>query len=166
MDENLVGDINIDVQKFPRVARLYAYWENLARPQSWADVDLMDMHEIAPILFVADVLDDGASLSFRYRFIGTKIVEIFNLDATGKTVEEAFEGERRELIIEAYSNVVNSKSPHLGIRSQANRDRGHVRMAVLTLPLFDPSGDVNMLLGINDFSVMNADERRDFQGRV
>ncbi len=152
MNTTLSGDARADSQLFQNTARLYSYWDELpfAPMPSWTDVNLMDVYEIAPLIFVADVIRSGSAPKFVYRFVGTKIVELFQYDATGMSVEDAFEDERRALILEAYSFVVNSNSPQLGIRAQATRGRDFVQGAVLTLPLFDAEGDVNMLLGIND----------------
>ena len=169
MEPTLSGDAKADAEKFPMTAELYAYWSELPRaPQpAWADVDLMAIYRIAPLIFVADVVSQtGGTNQFVYRFVGTRIVDIFGVDATGKAVEEAFEGNRAQKIIEAYRYVIEAGKPQLGIRQQANRERGHVRMAVLTVPLFDAAGKVDMLMGINDFSVMDADEVRHFRGHL
>jgi hypothetical protein len=164
MDTMLSGDAQTDAQNFPMTARLYAYWEGLksAPEPCWADVDLMDIYEFVPLVFVADVLPSGNANKFRYRFVGTKIVEMFGLDATGKTVEQAFEGERAALILDVYNSIVTSKSPQLGLRGQANKERGFVHMVVLTVPLFNARGEVDMLMGVNDFSVMNEEDGANF----
>jgi hypothetical protein len=168
LEESLIGVAKTDAQKFPMTAKLYSYWEKLPsspRPM-WSSVDLMTIFDIAPWMFVADVVRSEMSLRFVYRFVGTKIVDAFGLDPTGMSADEAFEGDRLTLMTEAYTYIINSKKAQLGFRQQANKQRGFVRMAVLTVPLYDQEGTVNMLMGINDFSIMNETERHEYRGEI
>lgn len=120
MDSILSGNVAEDANLFPMTAQLYAYWSDLPSAPSWTDVDLMAIHRLAPFVFVADVVGAAAPYRFVYRYVGTKIVDAFGLDATGKAVEEAFESERAQRMIEAYTYVGTNGLPQLGIRRQAN----------------------------------------------
>jgi len=120
----------------------------------------MALYDIAPQIFVADVGTAGDALTFTYRYVGTRIVTAFGFDATGMTVEQAFEGEYMEQIRDAYLYVVSEKSPQFGVRQQANENRDYVRMAVLTVPLFGAGGRVEKIMGLADFSVMEEKSPR------
>jgi len=154
MEIELSGVAAEDAALFPKTARLYEYWRGLVPPACWDDVDLMALYDIAPQIFVADVEPNGDAFTFTYRYVGTRIVTAFGFDATGMSVEDAFEGEHMEQIRDAYLYVVSNKSPQFGVRHQANEDRDYVRMAVLTVPLFGADGRVEKILGLADFSVM------------
>lgn len=160
MEIELTGDAAEDAALFPRTARLFDYWRSLAPPPCWGGVDLMVLYDIAPQIFVADVGTAGDALTFTYRYVGTRIVTAFGFDATGMTVEQAFEGEYMEQIRDAYLYVVSEKSPQFGVRQQANENREYVRMAVLTVPLFGAGGRVEKIMGLADFSVMEEKSPR------
>ena len=149
----------IDPREFENTRRLFTYWLELggtAELPSWKAVNLMSLHDIAPTMFVVDLVRDQQSVSYCYRYVGTKIVDTFGIEATGKTVEEVYEGERRKDIIDAYNDVVDGRQPHCGIRSQANLDREFIKFAVLTAPLFEVDGTVDKLIGVKEFLAGNG----------
>lgn len=153
MNEAPTAASRADALAYPNAAALFTYWEDLPsapRPR-WADVDLMAISKTAPNIFVVDVLRGDGPLDFRFRYLGTRNVEMFSADVTGRTVRSAFDDPGREIIAAAYTFVVETGQPQQGIRFHAVEGRDFIRFSALTLPLFDADGAVEKLIGAADF---------------
>ncbi|MBU6443561.1 MAG: PAS domain-containing protein [Alphaproteobacteria bacterium] len=59
-----------------------------------------------------DVVDEGTGvLRFRYRMMGTRLVENFGGEFAGKFVEELFDGEKHRLLNDMYETVCEARRP-------------------------------------------------------
>jgi hypothetical protein len=64
------------------------------------------------------------TLRFRYRLVGTWVVEKWGYDMTGKFVDELPDPERLALVLEKYQTVVETRQP-LCIRGKRIMDKRH-----------------------------------------
>ncbi len=109
----------------PRLGALYAYWDvkraGRAMPTR-ADLDPIEMRDWLGNLVLIDATADGR---FVYRLYGTKFVDSFGLDMTGRSVDD-LPADQRERVRSDYEAV---------------RSTGHPRARLYTA-LFDntPSG--------------------------
>jgi|GEM_PF-4482932 len=139
---------------YAKLKRFYQYYLSLYKTSDlprWSDVDLESLYDIASTMFVADLEETEDGRTYRYRYVGTKIVSHFGIEPTRKTVEEVYEGNRAEAILKAYDQIIESEKPQCAIRSQANLQRDYIKFAVLTAPLFNSFGKVEKLIGVKQF---------------
>lgn len=142
-----------DYRTCPILSGAFRYW-NQKRGSgrtmpSRRDIDPIEVPQFLPHLQLTEVTDCGER--FRYRLVGTAIIEAFGTEVTGKYVDELFSGERYRFIYEFYRVVcvtrqpVFSRSLYLGTKDvdlTANR---------LLLPLSADGVQVNMILGALTF---------------
>ena len=112
------------------------------------DIDPTDLPTLLPNLQLIDVaLGDR----FRYRLIGTALVEAFGRDYTGQYADELFVGVRAESIATVYRAVRDGQtSMFLRSRYLTTKDIDLVANR-LYLPLSGNGRDVNMILGALTF---------------
>lgn len=138
-----------DRERFPDLARFQQIWEGYRgnRPMpGWNDFDFMDFPmEFIPRMFIVDV--DRVANEFRYRFIGTKVVEMEGRDYTGRTVDDLeFGGGEASFKKQFEALVVDPKPTFFVIKaiSQANVHR--TLYAGLRLPLSSDGVTVDKIL--------------------
>lgn len=74
----------------PNILRLYRYWLDLAperRLPGRQHIDPLSFHDLLPGIWILDV--ERNPLRFRYRLVGTRIVEASGREVTGLYMEEA-----------------------------------------------------------------------------
>src|SRR5262245_46601200 len=96
----------------PRMFELYDYWLGLrhghAMP-SRADIDPVRIPRHLQNLLLVDVLHDP--LRFRYRLIGTRVVDATGEDRTGRFFDEVAFFARHQVVTEQYEAVVSTRRP-------------------------------------------------------
>lgn len=134
----------------PLLNDLVAYWDakragRLAPRRS--DIDPAELKAHLPRLLLFDVLDDGAD--FRFRLVGTAIVQGMGRDSTGRRMSDVYADEPSILksLVEGFRRVVAEKRPVFA-RGPIFwvPDREQRRFVSVTLPLSDDGATVNILL--------------------
>lgn len=113
-----------------------------------ADLDpVVDLREIAQHLFLVDVEHDP--IRFRFRLVGTEVVQHVGLDMTGRYLDELIAAEEEyEKAKPDYVETAQTLVPTTRIMKFMTADRGlYVNYERLLLPLSDDGELVNMLLG-------------------
>lgn len=148
--------------------RMHAYWESKrggnAMPAR-ADIDPVDFSWALGNVCLLDV--ETAPLRFRYRLAGTRLTRLYEVDLTGRDVDEIRPIEFRNLVRSHLQEVVETATPNLYCLSITNNGGPQTYMR-LALPLRGPNGEVAMILMIIDFvgptpedtDVMAATRRR------
>ncbi|MAN81096.1 MAG: hypothetical protein CMM77_06590 [Rhodospirillaceae bacterium] len=135
-----------------RTRRVWEYWRRQAGSApapSWNNIKLIDLYRDAPIMLVLDVLLRPDVADFRYRFVGTTIVQnrwkLDTPDHTGLTYFEVSHQYDFQEVKESYDRCVSAGHPILLQRSFETYDASgtHER---LILPIQEPSGDVDKLI--------------------
>ncbi len=134
--------------------RLLRYWRRLAengRLPARADIAPSDMIPLLPWLVLVDVTGPE---SFRYRLVGTGIVEHVGFDATGMDVGEAYQGGDWPTIAKDYFYVARERKPCLTVFSTAFDPDNPTPLNYrrLLLPLAGDGENVDMFLGAIQFS--------------
>jgi hypothetical protein len=133
----------------PQISALAAYWETKRGDRfapRRADIDPAEIREHMPRLFMIDVLPRG---EYRYRLVGTELVERTGRDPTGKTLSQ-LQAERPGAHDERkhrYDQVVATRRPifsrgevyWLGDDEYRRFECGH-------FPLSDDGKTVNIIL--------------------
>ncbi len=140
----------IDGVDEPLLNELVAYWEakragRMAPRRS--DIDPIELKAHLPRLLLLDVLQAG--VDFRYRLIGTAIVQGMGHDSTGRRVSEVFADHPALLkgVLERFRRVVVKQVPIFTRgRTLWIPDREHRRYVAVGMPLSEDGVRVNMIL--------------------
>jgi len=136
------------VEASGRLGQLLAYWRDLApgRIPGRCHVDPISIGPaLLPYIFLTDVLDGGRR--FRWRLIGTHIVNHAGSDDTGHELEATIAPQMRQTIIGHYREVVRERQPLCHRSEFVGRDRRIYRYERLLLPLAANGQTVDMILG-------------------
>ncbi|HYM30423.1 MAG TPA: PAS domain-containing protein [Candidatus Cybelea sp.] len=140
----------IDKPALPIIQELVDYWEKKRAGRmapSRAEIDPAELKAHLPHIHLIDVIDGGAD--FRYRLVGTSIVQGLGRDNTGKRVSELY-GDRPEVcarIIARFALVVTEKRPIFSRgRIWWMPDRNFRGLAGGSVPLSDDGVNVNIIL--------------------
>lgn len=132
----------------PRLADLLAYWQNRVsdgRLPARPEFDPLELRALIGQMYVIDVV--GAPAHYRYRLIGTGIVEPAGADATGKTVREVFGAGYSDAVVRAFDHVVKSRRPLRFSGRMQWHDREFMAYESLLLPLASDRRTVDVLFG-------------------
>lgn len=111
------------------------------------DFDPADVPALLPHLQLVDIVDGR----FRFRLVGTALVDAFGRDYTGCFPDEMFEGPRGEMICDVYRTVCAARRP-MFLRSRYITTKNVDLVANrLYLPLSSDDKAVDMILGALDF---------------
>lgn len=115
------------------------------------DIDPTEIPRLLAHLQMIDVIDRGAR--FRYRLVGTAIVETFGQDYTGRFVDEQFLGARGDFIQKIYRTVCDERRP-VFLRNDYRTAKGLSIVAVrLFLPLSQDGEQVSIIVGACRFEL-------------
>lgn len=111
------------------------------------DFGLEVLHRIGvlPYAMVVDVIGGGAS--FRFRLVGTRIVEMASRDATGRTFEEAYPAPLAAKFAEVHRWVTVERRPARYTGSLYFHGKDYYSFELLWLPLTDGGTDAAINLG-------------------
>ncbi len=137
-----------------RLTRLFRYWSGKrgGRPcPDRADIDPLDIPDLLPILFLADV--EGEGTAFRFRLVGSEFVRKYGLDFTGRTLEQVNNHAYSDAIVRDYSDCAKRCMPLVSRNSFINDQGVYWKYERVLLPLGDGTGRVGMLLGGMDINL-------------
>jgi len=156
----------------PKNEQVLAYWRRKAGQRampSRADLDpVIDLPKLTMHLFLVDV--ERGAMRFRFRLVGTGVVDHVGRDMTGKYLDELFDHEKHYIEVkEDYLEVVRSRMPRRGVVRFFSELRGMTaNYERLLLPMSDDGQRVNLLFGscsplsarMLEDAMFEADERR------
>lgn len=135
----------------PALAFLLNYWnakrgDRLMPKRS--EIHASEIKQYLPWIFIVEAVPEQND--YRYRLIGTLVTQYFQLDATGKTVREAF-GPAGEAVVQnvlySYDRVMAERKP-LRVGGKMNWMEGNFEeFDSLYLPLSDDGENANVFLG-------------------
>jgi hypothetical protein len=124
---------------------LLVYWRSKhvdGRPPGRQDIDpAVDLPKLVANLLIADVVPEG----YRYRLVGSAIVERHKEEMTGKLAgtSKFLQRVNRELIA-TYDTVRNEQKPKLLVSGVSKDD--HAGAVTIILPLLGKGGETEKLL--------------------
>jgi hypothetical protein len=102
----------------PRINRFHEYWKGKRSAEHAvplrADVDPAELRELLPNIVIIEV--EQPPLRFRYRLVGTRVVEFNKLDFTGIYLG-TIGWEEEQQLVDTCVDVVSSKQPLCGFYS-------------------------------------------------
>lgn len=125
---------------------MLSYWQKKNRGNgcpSRADIDPADFKEYLPNVMLIDVRHEP--LDFKYRLIGTGIVDRSTRDYTGTRVMDLKHQRKPSIIWSLYERTALERKPALMMIPYLNDETRYAE--IQTLPLSQDGTDINMLLG-------------------
>jgi hypothetical protein len=141
----------LDTLESPILRRFYEYYREKsgARPYpSRRDLDPVDFSYALGDITLIDVAYDP--LRFSFRLDGSRHVERFGFDLTGRSLDEFPYPEMRQAIFDSYRDVVENRQARRYHRDLESSGRWF-RYETLVLPLSDDGERVNMLISAISF---------------
>jgi hypothetical protein len=132
--------------------RAYAYWQGKLsgrRMPSRKDLEPTEIPELLANIVLVDVSHDP--LDFRYRLIGTAIVERIAFDYTGKRFTEIAHQQPGSKVWETAARICEERAPLTSDIPYVGPDQWVRGYRDLYLPLSDDGDRVNMIVGIVEF---------------
>jgi hypothetical protein len=141
-----------DFRADPVLRAVLDYWERRRGARAMPrrrDIDPAELRQVLPHIQITEVIDGGAR--FRYRLVGTAIVEAFGAEFTGKYVDELVSGERDSFVHACYRAVCAARRPAF-VRSKyiTTKDIDLTANRVLA-PLSEDGEQVSQILGALTF---------------
>lgn len=125
---------------------LLAYWQAKhveGRPPSRGDIDpVVDHPLLAANLLIADVMPEG----YRYRLVGSAVVERHKQEMTGRLAGSSrFLQKVRSQLLQSFDAVRDDQKPRL-LKTGVSDNPDHATAMTLVLPLVAPTGETEKLL--------------------
>ncbi len=133
----------------PHLRDLFDYWTARVTRQHLPSRKQLDPIDIPHLLSTIARIDvEETPRRYRYRLVGTRLVDWFKRDFTGLYLgETGAVGQDDEILRRCYSDVVEQRAPMVEINCRPHLDRPYRNYERLILPLEDhQSKRVNMLL--------------------
>jgi hypothetical protein len=126
---------------------LYNYWKLKAGNRELparADIDPSEIPHLLPYLCLVDVV--GEAEAFRYRLIGTKVVDLRGRDVTGRWVDDALYPKNFRDVATMMSSAIEARAPVVGRNRFWGSGKIWSKVEWLNLPLSTDGGRIDMLL--------------------
>lgn len=148
-----------DARSHPHLAALLDYWLSIEPPgrlPGRQHLDPLDLpRPLLPWLYLLDVVprQDGAP-HFRFRLIGTALVEKFERDSTGRRFDELYEPEAVRRMEVGLRRAIAEGRPVAAERSMPVRGREFLRFKRLICPLAADGETVDMTIGVHGYNAL------------
>lgn len=132
----------------PTVRGVFDYWQRRRGARAMparADIQPADIPRLLRHVYLLDVLP--APRDFRFRLIGTGIIERYGEDHTGKRIGEVFAEPTLSLARRLFATAADEQRPVRASGPVAWRNDEHVTFELVALPLAEDGGGVNMIFG-------------------
>ncbi|WP_119300455.1 PAS domain-containing protein [Dongia deserti] len=154
--QKMASSFDRSIVRSERIGRLNTYWQAKAKGgvPSRAEIDPVDVRELLPNLMMIDAIGDP--VRFRYRLVGTRVVQYTGFDFTGRCLDEmVFQG--RDFIEQCYRRMLEEKRPIFGHYAWLVRSRHFGQCEFALFPLSDDGVTVNRSISIEDYERMERD---------
>ncbi len=142
----------LDYRNDPFLGPALEYWEE-ARGARFApcraDIQASRFRaQLRHMQFIDVVRDGGHERHFRYRMVGTQLVENFGSEFAGKFVNDLFDGEKRRFLNELYHSICDARRP-MFVHCHYRAIKGLVfKSNRLYFPLSEDGETVSMIMGV------------------
>lgn len=144
--------VGLDGELGPLTRQLFDYWleKRGDRPMpARRDLDPIEMPKILPHIMLMDV--EPSTGRMKFRLVGTRVVQMFGADNTGRYLDEVDFGEQRPLILESYHTALERAAGHHRRMGFINKDGLKYEMERLIMPLSSDGGrTVDKLISLLD----------------
>ncbi|MBX3445176.1 MAG: PAS domain-containing protein [Parvibaculaceae bacterium] len=143
----------------PKLAALHAWWRAKQEAKAGAlpsrgDVDPAELRHMLPHIALVDVLRDP--LDWRYRLVGTRLVEVMGGERTGKRMRELLTPPAIEGSVVLMTRLLETRMPLAFTGTLYWLEREYVGFHALALPLSSTGADIDMAVMGLDFGIPDA----------
>jgi hypothetical protein len=136
----------------PILKRMVAFWDQKRCGRGWplrADLDPIDFWFAVGYVSLIDVRPGNTPASRRYffRLDGTRQVELFGVDFTGKFLDQAADAEGTRVAELSYGAAVDQGEPQYHVREVEFHERP-IQYEAVILPLSKTGARVDMLMTV------------------
>lgn len=138
----------VDRIEAEKLRDIYRYWRRKCRERAFpsrADIEPTEIPALLSHVFLIDVVDGGRD--FRYRLLGTHIVESVGFEFTGQLVSEFMRDREQELRAQDYHRLVESREPQHVIGNMVAFGRDYMRYERVLCPLSSDGEAIDMIFG-------------------
>jgi hypothetical protein len=114
-----------------------------------ADLDPLDIKQLLPNLFIADV--EHNPFRIRYRLVGTRAIEATGMDITGRYLDELLPADGTEPWMEYYHQAYRARSPVFGASDAPTTSGGRFTYEFGLFPLRKGGSSVAQFVAIEDY---------------
>lgn len=144
----------------PRILRFHDYWKARRTTERLvplrADLDPTDLRELLPNLIIIEV--EQQPMRFRYRLVGTRVVDFNKLDFTGLYLGSiGWEGEQQ--LVDGCTDVAVGKRPLFGFYTWTTRSGNIAKCEFGVFPFSHDGQTVAQIVILEDY-----DFPRDYSG--
>lgn len=107
--------------------------------------DPLDVHKIMPFILILELALDGDTKNFHYRLCGTRCVDLFGIDYTGKTLGDDLPPDATETYRSEFETVMASKQPVYSTRNLPIEGRDFITVFRGVFPVCSQSQDVDQI---------------------
>ncbi len=133
--------------------QLRDFWSELRRNDVLPARDQFTPSDLLPWLSLVSLVDvSPAPRRFRWRLIGSRIVEFLGRDSSGRWFDEVYDAQALKDFNAAYSLCVDRRRPVAFRGTVVFAGKDHIGFRMLQLPLATNGSDVDMLMLMLDFS--------------
>jgi len=142
-------EVDVDLRfEHPKLHDFVRYWQAKRkgdRLPGRADIDPLELRPFMGNMFMLDVVGDPPR--FRYRLIGSRIVERVGRDSTGKFQEEAYSRAQAAQNNRLYRLICDHKMPvrNCGLINWVGRE--YLKYEIANVPLAADGVNVDIILG-------------------
>jgi hypothetical protein len=154
--QEVASSFDVSIVHSQRIRTLNEYWLAKAKGKvpSRSDIDPVDVRELLPNLMMVDIV--GSPPRFRYRLVGTRVVQYTGFDFTGRCIDEmVFQG--RDFIEQCYRRMLAERRPIFGHYAWLVRSRHFGQCEFGLFPLAERGTVVNRAISIEDYERMERD---------
>lgn len=129
---------------------VYGYWSGKCRDgrlPARRDIDPSDIPHFLAHIFLVEVHRAEDRFRFRFRLVGTGVVEWIGRDATGRFMDDPWYGERGKLLQGHYEEVATDGVARYYVQYAAWVAHARRSYCKLLLPMADDGRCVDMILG-------------------
>lgn len=140
----------------PILQRMLELWQSKRRGDALPRRVDFSLEELGPHfgwIVLVDVERDPQR--FRYRLIGTEIVELAGRDVTGRYFDELYAVDVAETATMSYRRVVSIGRPTRVSASLYHASRGHLTFEAVDLPLASDGRTVDMIMVRSVYDLVN-----------
>lgn len=151
----MAGQIEATVETVqrPRLRRLLEYWQARRGDRAMPgrqDIDPLDLSWLLGNISLADVVHGADRPRYRFRLVGTRAVQRFGYDPTGKWLDDLPEPAYRQHVQAAYDELIRRQVPLVERPNMLIDNRTH-DYEILRLPLGADGATIDMILLAADF---------------
>ncbi|MEQ8266833.1 MAG: PAS domain-containing protein [Parvibaculum sp.] len=130
----------------PKLAALHAWWtgkrREAGRLPSRADVNPAEIPRLLPHIALLDILRDP--LDYRYRLVGTRLVEMMGAERTGKRMREVLTPPAIEATVELMTQLLRTREPLAFSGTLFWLGKDYIEFETVILPLSSDGETVDM----------------------